>query len=63
VVNYSKLREVLGLRESRLFDTEYLVWQRIPYTAIIKRWSWDTVRLTLGSIFPALGDPISLPPS
>lgn len=63
MVNYSKLREVLGLRESRLFNTEYFVWQRVPCTAIIKSWSWDKLRSTLGSISPALGDPISLSPS
>lgn len=56
VVRCNELREVLGLPTNHLFDTEYLVWKRIPCTAIIQRWSWDTIRSTLGLCFPALSN-------
>jgi hypothetical protein len=55
----NELRGVLGIQQNNLFDTEYLIWGRIPCTAIIKRWPWDIIRSTLGSLFPALSDPIS----
>ena len=62
VVACNTIRYILGLPQNNLFDTEYLVWKRIPRHAIIQKWSWDTIRSSLGKLFPALGNLTSLPP-
>jgi hypothetical protein len=54
VVHCNELRKVLKLEPDPLFETEYLVWKRIPSTAILRRWPWDTLRSTLGLCFPSL---------
>ena len=55
------MRHLLGLPRNSLFDTEYLAWKCIPRHAIIRRWSWSTVRSGFGSVYPDLGDLIPFP--
>lgn len=54
VVECNTLRRHLGLEEHNLFETECLVWRRIPSHAIIARWTWRQIRDTLGELFPPL---------
>jgi hypothetical protein len=59
----NRLRRLVGEREEPLFQTEVLVWRRIPRPAIIACWSWKTIDASLGCIFPPLVDLSSIPPN
>jgi hypothetical protein len=62
-IECNRLRRLVGEREKPLFQTEVLVWRRIPRHAIIARWSWKTIDASLGCIFPPLVDLSSIPPN
>jgi len=55
-VDCNSLRALVDCSKEYLFETEVLVYRRIPSNAIIARWSWDQIVASLGPIYPPLVD-------
>jgi hypothetical protein len=63
VIPCNKIRKLVGEEENGLFDTESLIWRRIPSNAIIARFKWADICNSLGRILPPLSDLTSIPKS